>query len=123
MINWNGYQVAAPDDVPRLDADYGHRVSMGIPGQMAAQGTYSDYRRGLHNEAAAHHLVHGQRASQTGEKETAGRHQALYGAHVRAAGHRRGAAVPPEVQAHLHAVADPGHRFFVAHRGDQMLGS
>lgn len=120
---WQGYRIAVPEDTGRLDADYGHRVSLGLPGDLAARSAYSDYRRALHNEAAAHHLKASQRAAEGGNREVAERHRVLYRSHLNAAGHGRSrAGVPSEVQAHLNAVVDPGHRFFTAHRSDQLLG-
>lgn len=119
---WHGHRVAAPEDIQRLDADYGHRVSMGMPSDLAISGAHADYRHALHNEAAAHHLKAAQRSAEGGNREVADRHRWLYKLHLRAAGHRMTSpAVPAEVQAHLNTVVDPGHRFFTPHRGDPLV--
>lgn len=123
-MNWNGYRLAGPEDVERLQAEVGHRAGMGMETDLAHKSAYHDYRRVLHNEAAAHHLRGSERAARAGHRDVAERHQAMFRAHIRAAGHRTApTVVPPEVQAHLNAVQDPGHHFFAAHRGDALLGS
>lgn len=120
---WRGRPIASEAHAPRLDASLAHGVTMNIPEGVAEERLYGEYRRDLHERAAAHHAKAAQLLDHRGQQKEADRHRVMYKMHLAEAGHNPRHGVPPGVRMHL--VGQPARELshFEPHEADPLLGA
>jgi len=118
-IYWCNKPILKESDIDTLErAAALKEFGDGLPREVAEREAYSSYRKKLHEEAAASHLL-GMRAAQaTGDIEESGKHGEEYHKHMNALGHDSMGQVPPEIESLLTEEDRKPHYKFKSHAAD-----
>ncbi len=119
---WNGRTVVSNQHIPKLEQDSAlNEFAHNMPRAEAEEKAYSDYRRGEHQRAAAHHL-RGIKSSQgSGDRNEALKHSSLYQLHMEKLGLDPWKETPPEIQLHMNDENKPSVYKFKATPGDALV--
>jgi hypothetical protein len=93
----------------------------GLHRKDAEEQAYSDYRKDIHHNAAAHHLRGMRAAWATGDTEAARLHGEAYDRHLRSLGLDSLEQIPPEVKTLAEGEDRKPHLKFKAHPSDKIL--
>lgn len=119
---WKGKPIAAEADAHGLEARLAHGITLGQNEAQLVASIHTNYKKDIHERAAAHHAKAAQVLDHAGRKEPADRHRGLFQMHLAEAGYDPKHGVPPAVRVHLVGSADRLSSF-VPHVADQLLGA